>query len=35
MNLSSKTFAAGRALLGLLFFVSAITKAMAFGYVSG
>lgn len=35
MSISNKTFAVGRALLGVLFFVSAITKAMAFSYVSG
>ena len=35
MNVSNKTFAVGRALLGVLFFVSAITKVMAFSYVSG
>ena len=35
MNRSNKTFAIGRALLGVLFFVSAITKVLGFAYVSG
>ena len=35
MNVSNKTFAVGRALLGALFFVSAVTKVMGFAYVSG
>lgn len=35
MNVSNKTFAIGRALLGTLFFISAITKMLGFAYVSG
>ena len=35
MNVSSKTFFVGRALLGALFFVSGITKILGFAYVSG
>lgn len=35
MNVSNKLFATGRALLGALFFVSAITKILGFSYVSG
>lgn len=35
MNVSNKLFATGRALLGALFFVSAITKILGFAYVSG
>jgi len=35
MNISNKTFAMGRVLLGALFFISAINKILGFSFVSG